>query len=89
MVFQLVMPEDADAEKGMISTTSPIGRAFINKEPGDTVKVDDARRHARSSRSRSCSPFTTKSPDDGSGRRRRRLPARPNPTPLNSAPRSF
>ena len=39
MTFQLVMPEDADAEKGMISTTSPIGRALINKEPGDTVKV--------------------------------------------------
>jgi transcription elongation factor GreA len=37
--FQLVMPEDADADKGMISTTSPIGRALINKEPGDTVKV--------------------------------------------------
>src|SRR6266567_9504167 len=28
MVFQLVMPEDADAAKGLISTTSPIGRAF-------------------------------------------------------------
>ena len=39
MVFQLVMPEDADAAKGLISTTSPIGRAFLNKEPGDTVKV--------------------------------------------------
>jgi transcription elongation factor GreA len=39
LVFQLVMPEDADAEKGMISTTSPIGRALLNKEPGDTVKV--------------------------------------------------
>lgn len=39
MSFQLVMPEDADAEKGMISTTSPIGRALINKEPGDSVKV--------------------------------------------------
>jgi len=23
----------------LISTTSPIGRALINKEPGDTVKV--------------------------------------------------
>jgi transcription elongation factor GreA len=33
------MPEDADAAKGLISTTSPIGRAFLNKEPGDTVKV--------------------------------------------------
>ena len=33
------MPEDADATKGMISTTSPIGRAFLNKEVGDTVTV--------------------------------------------------
>src|SRR5262245_50665253 len=39
MVFQLVMPEDADAAKGMISTTSPIGRAFMSKEEGDTVNV--------------------------------------------------
>jgi transcription elongation factor GreA len=39
LVFQLVMPEDADAQKGLISTTSPIGRAFLNKEAGDEVKV--------------------------------------------------
>jgi transcription elongation factor GreA len=39
MVFQLVMPEDADAAKGLISTTSPIGRAFLNREAGDSVKV--------------------------------------------------
>jgi transcription elongation factor GreA len=39
LVFQLVMPEDADASKGLISTTSPLGRAFLNKEPGDSVKV--------------------------------------------------
>jgi len=39
LVFQLVMPEDADAAKGMISTTSPIGRAFLNREPGDSVSV--------------------------------------------------
>jgi transcription elongation factor GreA len=39
LTFQLVMPEDADASKGLISTTSPIGRAFLNKEPGDLVKV--------------------------------------------------
>ena len=39
MTFQLVMPEDADATKGLISTTSPIGHAFLNKEEGDTVKV--------------------------------------------------
>ena len=39
LIFQLVMPEDADAGKGMISTSSPLGRAFLNKEAGDTVKV--------------------------------------------------
>src|SRR5918995_1187282 len=39
LVFQLVMPEDAEASKGLISTTSPIGRAFLNKEVGDSVKV--------------------------------------------------
>src|SRR6476620_732762 len=39
LAFHLVMPEDADAEKGWISTTSPLGRAFLNKEEGDSVKV--------------------------------------------------
>jgi transcription elongation factor GreA len=39
LVYQLVMPEDADATKGLISTTSPIGRALLNKEAGDSVKV--------------------------------------------------
>src|SRR5919106_1580239 len=39
IVYQLVMPEEADAEKGMISTSSPIGRAILNKEEGDDIKV--------------------------------------------------
>lgn len=39
LTFQLVMPEDADATKGFISTTSPIGRALLNKEAGDSVTV--------------------------------------------------
>jgi transcription elongation factor GreA len=39
LVYQLVMPEDADAEKGMISTSSPIGKAILNKEEGDQVVV--------------------------------------------------
>ena len=33
------MPEDADAEKGLISTSSPIGRQLLNKEEGDEVVV--------------------------------------------------
>lgn len=39
VVYQLVMPEESDFEKGMISTSSPIGRAILNKEAGDEVKV--------------------------------------------------
>jgi transcription elongation factor GreA len=39
VVYQLVMPEEADAAKGMISTSSPIGRAILNKEEGDEIKV--------------------------------------------------
>jgi transcription elongation factor GreA len=39
VVYQLVMPEEADVEKGMISTSSPIGRAILNKEEGDEIKV--------------------------------------------------
>ena len=39
VIYQLVMPEDADAENGMISTSSPIGRAILNKEVGDKIDV--------------------------------------------------
>jgi transcription elongation factor GreA len=39
VIFQLVMPEDADVEKGLISTSSPIGRALVGKEEGDEVVV--------------------------------------------------
>lgn len=38
-IYQLVMPEDADVEHGLISTASPIGRALLNKEEGDEVRV--------------------------------------------------
>jgi len=39
LVYQLVMPEDADATKGLISTSSPIGRAIVGKTAGDEIKV--------------------------------------------------
>jgi transcription elongation factor GreA len=39
IVYRLVMPEEADAAAGRISTSSPIGRALLNKEPGDEVTV--------------------------------------------------
>jgi transcription elongation factor GreA len=37
--YQLVMPEDAEPEHGLISTASPIGRALLNKEEGDEALV--------------------------------------------------
>ena len=37
--YKLVSSEEADAEKGMISTTSPIGRALLNRKVGDEVQV--------------------------------------------------
>jgi transcription elongation factor GreA len=39
VVYQLVMPEDANVDDGLISTASPIGRALLNKEEGDEVAV--------------------------------------------------
>ena len=37
--YNLVTSEEADAANGKISTTSPIGRALLGKEVGDTVRV--------------------------------------------------
>jgi transcription elongation factor GreA len=37
--YELVMPEDADPDRGFISLASPIGRALTGKEPGDEVDV--------------------------------------------------
>jgi len=39
ITYRLVTSEDADADKGLISTTSPIGRSLLNKREGDTVEV--------------------------------------------------
>ena len=39
IVYQLVMPEEADVEKGLISASSPIGRAILNKQEGDEITV--------------------------------------------------
>lgn len=39
MVYELVLPEDADPDRGMISIASPLGRAFSGKESGDEVNA--------------------------------------------------
>lgn len=36
---ELVMPEDADPDRGLISVASPIGRALVGREEGDEVDV--------------------------------------------------
>jgi transcription elongation factor GreA len=35
----LVTPEEAEYERGLISTSSPIGRSLLNHEEGDEVTV--------------------------------------------------
>jgi transcription elongation factor GreA len=37
--YKLVTTEEADATKGLISTTSPIGKALLGRRPGDEVQV--------------------------------------------------
>jgi len=37
--YKLVSSEEVDAEKGFISTTSPIGKALLNRQVGDEVQV--------------------------------------------------
>jgi transcription elongation factor GreA len=37
--YKLVSSEEADVEKGLISTTSPIGKALLNRKVGDEVQV--------------------------------------------------
>jgi transcription elongation factor GreA len=39
ITYKLVTTEEADAANGKISTSSPIGRALLGKEAGDSVKV--------------------------------------------------
>lgn len=38
--YKLVTSEEADVSKGLISTTSPIGRGLMGKKLGDTVTVN-------------------------------------------------
>jgi transcription elongation factor GreA len=38
-VYELVMPEDSDPDRGLVSVASPIGRAIVGKEEGDDVEA--------------------------------------------------
>jgi transcription elongation factor GreA len=39
IVYRLVTSEESDVAKGLISTTSPIGRGLVGKEVGDVATV--------------------------------------------------
>lgn len=39
LTYELVMPEDADPDRGLISVASPIGRSLVGKEEGDEVEA--------------------------------------------------
>jgi transcription elongation factor GreA len=39
LTYRLVTSEEADVAKGLISTSSPIGRGLLGKQPGDEVKI--------------------------------------------------
>lgn len=39
VTYHIVTSEEADATQGKISTSSPIGKSLLGKEPGDTVKL--------------------------------------------------
>ena len=40
ITWELVVPEVADLERGLISIASPIGRGLVGKRPGEEVVVD-------------------------------------------------
>jgi len=38
--YQLVGPDESDIENGLISVSSPLGRAIIGKKPGDEIVLN-------------------------------------------------
>ncbi|MDY6905779.1 MAG: transcription elongation factor GreA [Thermodesulfobacteriota bacterium] len=39
VTYQLVGPDESDIDKGLISITSPLGKAILGKRPGDEVTL--------------------------------------------------
>ena len=39
ITYKLVSVEESDLQKGLISTTSPIGKGLLNRQAGDMVKI--------------------------------------------------
>ncbi|MBI4444397.1 MAG: transcription elongation factor GreA [Acidobacteria bacterium] len=43
VTYRLVSSEESDVNKGLISTTSPIGKSLMGREEGDQVKIQTPR----------------------------------------------
>lgn len=43
VVYQMVGPEEAEIQRGLLSVTAPLGRALIGREAGDTIEVNTPR----------------------------------------------
>ncbi len=43
VVYQVVGPDEAEIQRGLLSISSPLGRALIGREVGDTVEVNTPR----------------------------------------------
>ena len=68
IVYRLVTSEESDVSKGLISTTSPIGRGMVGKHVGDvaTIVTPNGKRELEILK------LTTIHDEAGRGRRRRR-----------------
>ena len=42
-VYQIVGPEEAEIQRGLLSITAPLGRALIGREAGDSIEVNTPR----------------------------------------------
>ena len=43
VVYQVVGPDEAEIQRGLLSISAPLGRALIGREAGDTVEVPTPR----------------------------------------------
>jgi transcription elongation factor GreA len=43
VVYQIVGPEEAEIQKGLLSISAPLGRALIGREAGDSIEVSTPR----------------------------------------------
>jgi len=43
VIYQIVGPEEAEVQKGLLSISAPLGRALIGREAGDSIEVNTPR----------------------------------------------